>query len=204
MRHVCLVAVFIWLSFSAAAQLSFGPTASLNIATQQWKGNYAENYKLSPFFGFQAGVFGNYKLSEKFAAHAELSYSSEGTAQKNTAFGGSGYLNFNYVRLPLLGQYYVTDKLNVEGGLNLGVFIIGKQKWNGRAEKLKDGYKPVDAGISLGAAYNLSEFIDGITAGVRFYYGLSNIVAANDLNGGKFRNRSIAINVRYRLPFGDK
>lgn len=56
MRHVFLLIIVI-LSPNATlqSQISFGPVASLNIATQQWKGNYGDNYKLTPLICFQAG-----------------------------------------------------------------------------------------------------------------------------------------------------
>lgn len=201
MKRLLSIAVIL-LSFKTQAQISFGPSVSLNIATQQWKGNNAENYKLSPFIGFQAGVFGNYRLNEKLATHAELLYSVEGTREKNTAFSGSGYIKFNYVRIPLLLQYNLIENLHVEGGANIGFFLTGEEKWNGDTQKIKEGYKTTDIGLSVGAGYDLSRFAKGVTAGVRFYYGLTNMVIAENLNGGKFKNRSISVNVRYALPFG--
>lgn len=201
MKRLLVIVISIF-SFKAQAQFSFGPSASLNIATQHWKGNNADNYKLSPYIGFQAGVFGNYKVNEKFAAHAELIYSAEGTREKNAAFGGSGYINFNFVRLPLLAQYTVLENLHVEAGPNIGLLLSGKEKWNGHSEKIDEGYKSIDAGLCIGAGYDLSQFAKGVTAGVRFYYGLTNMVTADNLNGGGFKNRVVSVNVRYALPFG--
>lgn len=204
MKRLLLLILIAMLAFETQAQISFGPSASLNIATQKWKGNNAANYTLSPFIGFQAGVFGNYKLGEKFAAHAEVLYSSEGTREKNSSSGSKGYINFNFLRVPILAQYYILEDLHVEAGPNIGVFLSGKEKWNGHTEKIDGGYKSIDAGLSIGAGYNLSKFAKGVTAGVRFYYGLTNIVEAENLNGGGFKNRVFSVNVRYALPFGSK
>jgi hypothetical protein len=207
MRHVSLLIIAILsLSFiTAQSQISFGPVASLNIATQQWKGNFGDNFKLTPLIRFQAGGFANYKVNEKFGAQAELIYSSEGTGEKNKVFGGSGYISFGFVRLPLSAQYYITEQFHVEAGPNIGVLIGGKEKWNGESEKIDlDDYKKIDAGLSIGAGYDLSEFIKGITAGLRFYYGFTNMVRTEDLNGGGFKNRVISVNVRYAIPFSNK
>lgn len=202
MKQLFLIAcITIVLSgFKARAQTTFGPSASLNIATQHWNGNYADNYRLTPLIGFQAGIFANYKANEKIGAHAELLYSVEGTREKNTAFGGSGHIKFNFLRLPLLIQYHVIENLHVEAGPNVGLFIGGREKWNGHSEKIEDGYKRVDAGLNVGAGYDLSQFVKGVTASLRFYYGLTNMVQAGNLNGGGFKNRVISINVRYALP----
>ena len=206
MRHVLLlIIVILSLNITVQSQISFGPVASLNIATQQWKGNYGDNYKLTPLIRFQAGGFANYKVNERFGAQAELIYSSEGTGEKNKISGGSGYGSFGFVRLPLSAQYYITEQFHVEAGPNFGLLIGGKEKWNGESEKIDlDNYKKIDAGLSVGAGYDLSELIKGITAGLRFYYGFTNMVIAENLNGGGFKNRVISINVRYAIPFSNK
>jgi len=206
MRHVFLLTIAILsLNVAVKSQISFGPVASLNIAMQQWNGNFSENYKLTPLIRFQAGAFIKYKVNEKFGAQAELIYSSEGTREKNVAYSGSGYINFGFVRLPLLAQYYITEQFHVEAGPNIGVLMGGKEKWNGESEKIDpDDYKKIDAGLSVGAGYDLSEFIKSITVGLRFYYGFTNMVSTEDINGGGFKNRGISVNVRYAIPFSNK
>jgi hypothetical protein len=206
MRHVSLlIIVILSLNATVQSQISFGPVASLNIATQQWKGNYGDNYKLTPLIRFQAGGFAKYKVNERFGAQAELIYSSEGTGEKNKTYGGSGYISFGFVRLPLSAQYYITEQFHVEAGPDFGLLIGGKEKWNGESEKIDLGdYKKIDAGLSIGAGYDLSELIKGITAGLRFYYGFTNMVIAENLNGGGFKNRVISVNVRYAIPFSNK
>lgn len=141
-------------------------------------------------------------MNERFGAQAELIYSSEAPGKKNKISDGSGYISFGFVRLPLSAQYYIAEQFHVEAGPNFGLLMGGKEKWNEESEKIDlDNYKKIDAGLSIGAGYDLSEYIKGITAGLRSYYEFTNMVIAENLNGGGFKNRVISINVQYAIPF---
>lgn len=203
------------MSFTLSAQVSFGPTVALNISKQQVKGNYDE-LKLTSQTGFQAGVFVNYKRHKKIGFHTELVYSPEGTGNDMTWFIAdeghrfAGTYKFNYLRLLILPQYYITEQLYIEAGPGLG-YLLGAKVIpdHGNAYTFKKGdHLSFDAGMSLGIGYGLSRFVPGLTAGFRYYHGLLEVEneSANYYSSQKrsARNRSFSLYVRYGLPFGNK
>lgn len=199
MRFNPLFVILLFFSIPAHAQVTVGPVIHLNVATQQWKVNYPENYKRTPLLGLQAGMFCSYPVNEKFATRGELTYSGEGTRQRNPAFAGSGYLRLNFIRLALLAEYRLLDKLYLEAGPNIGLFLSGKEKGAGETATVSDLYKPVDAGITLGTGYDFSERLKGFTAAVRLYYGLTNIASVDNQTHFGFKSRVISLAVRYNL-----
>ncbi|MBX3254521.1 MAG: PorT family protein [Chitinophagaceae bacterium] len=209
MRYLLLTVAIISFSFTLQGQVSFGPTVALNISKQQTKG-VPDEVKLKAQAGFQAGIFGNFKLGKKFGLHTELVYSAEGTTSALlwNDFSEDTYTvsqKFNYLRLPILVQYRITGELNIEAGPGLAYLLGGKTKWDdGDVEKFESGdYLPFDAGLSLGVGYDLSKFAPGLTAGLRYYHGFINI-ANEDSDEYSLKNRNFSLHVRYALPFGKK
>lgn len=201
MRYIT-IGLFLLFGLNAASQTSFGASASFNLATQQWTGEQRSYHRLTPMAGFQVGAFGNLHVNNQIGLHGELVYSLEGRRERLTSFNLPGHVKINYLRIPLLLQYFITQDLFAEAGPNVGVLLSGKEKWGNTSFNIsRDVYRPVDFGLSIGAGYNLSEYIPGVTAGIRFYFGLANTVRENTVTGAGsgFKNRGLSFNVRYAL-----
>ncbi len=198
-----LISFLLLTGLQGATQTSFGPAVSLNLATQHWTGEQG-NRRITPMPGFQAGVFGNLRVNEQIGIHAEIMYSLEGRKERLTTFNVPGRVSLHYLRIPILLQYFVTENLYIEAGPNPGFFLSGKEKWGDQTTSLtKDIYRPVDFGLAIGAGYDLSDYMPGVTAGLRFTFGLSNMVRENisTVTGADFRNRVLSLTIRYALPF---
>lgn len=204
MRYVSIILLVLFAG-ETIGQTRFGASAALNIASQHWTGEQSSYHRLTPIAGFQVGVFGNLRVNNQMALHAELAYSLEGRNEQLTAFNAPRReVRINYLRIPILLQYYFAKNIYAEAGPNLGVFLSGKETWTNQTISLsRDVYKPVDFGLSIGTGYHLST-LPGITIGARFYFGLANIVRPNINTGSDagFKNRSISLTVRCNLPYG--
>lgn len=202
MKYV-LISILFLAGLPAGAQTSFGPAVALNFASQQRTAAQGSS-RITPAAGFQAGVFGNLRVNEQIGLHAEILYSLEGRKERLTTFNVPGHVSLHYLRIPILLQYYATENLYVEAGPNPGFFLSGREKWGNQTTNLsRDIYRPVDFGLAIGAGYDLSDYLPGLTAGVRFTFGLTNMVRENisAAAGTDFRNRVLSLTIRYALPF---
>ena len=130
-------------------------------------------------FGFYAEI----PLNEKFSFQPEIMYSTQGFSI-NDRIKALNYLNF-----PLMGKYYVTKKLSVEAGPQIGFLLSTK----GRLENVRDDFKTLDFGVNFGLGYKLD---NGLNFGARYNLGLSNI---NDVSGSSdtLRNGLFQFTVGY-------
>ncbi len=200
MKKLLSSALFSLLFIGAQAQISYGPKLAINLATQSWKGEGSSDYTRGFIFGLQMGGFANYEINEKLSGQAELIYSMEGTSQKSKEGSSSGNLRGNYLRIPVLGQYKLSDDFFLQTGPSLGFLLSASQKWNGETYKSTAGTNNMDFGWNFGGGYNLSSVVEGLTADVRFYLGLTNTTTAARNGGSDFKNRSIALGIQYAIP----
>jgi hypothetical protein len=162
MRKIILSAIAVMaFGFTNAQETRFGVKGGLNISTV---GGDAEG--VSSLVGFHVGGFAEIKIIEKLAIQPELLFSTQGAKEK--FFGESYNTNLNYINVPVLAKYYITDKFTVEAGPQIGFLVSAKSD----DEDVKDLYKSIDAGFNIGAGYN---FTENLSVGVRYYFGLSNI-----------------------------
>lgn len=181
------------------AQLTYGAKLGFNLSTQKWGGSGSDDYSTGLLLGLQLGAFGNYRIQEKFAVQAELLYSGEGTTEKSKEFDRKGHIRLNYLRVPVLGQYLVNENLAIETGPSFGIKLSGKEVWEDDQHDM-DHVKSFDAGWAIGANYQLSGALPGLSAGARFYLGLTNLISDVSVYGGSsFKNRSFSISFQYAL-----
>ena len=161
---VTAVAVFGWLNVNAQ-EVKFGAKGGLNFAFVT-----GDNInKLDPISDFHAGILAEISISEKFSFQPELLYSGQGSK-----------INLTYINLPLLGKYYLTKGFSIEAGPQIGYLLSAK---NGSTD-VKNSYKSIDLGASLGASYTLN---NRFIFSARYNLGLSNI---NDVSGLSDKNRN--------------
>ncbi|MBC2845101.1 porin family protein [Winogradskyella flava] len=173
MKKLFLVTVIAVLGLSNvnAQDIKIGAKAGLNYAFIT--GDNAND--LDPITNFHFGVMSEIKLSDKFSLQPELIYSGQG-ADTNTASEGS--ISLNYLNIPLIGKYYVTKRLSLEAGPQIGVLLSTK----GGTIDYKELLKPVDYGVNFGVGYKLD---NGLNFTARYNLGLSDI---NDVDGFPDKN----------------
>ena len=172
------------IAFLHGQDLHFGAKAGLNLSTLQPELTDSRT-------AFHLGAVAEISLSDAFSVQPELLYSAHGAKDQNDS-NGDEVFKVDYLTLPILAKYYVTDGLSIEGGPQLGFLLSSKQEDNGETDDLKDITKSTDFGFALGVGYKLDS---GLNFGLRYYLGSD--VNDIDSDSEEFKNRVFQISVGY-------
>lgn|SRR5690606_6596971 len=143
---------------------------------------------------FHLGLVGEIPLSERLYFGPEVLYSSQGTKE-----GGVESFKLDYIQIPLMARYYLTEGFNIEVGPQIGFLINSEVESNvvGMNVDLKDYLSSIDYGVNfgLGLKWKNGLFLQG-----RYNLGLANIF--DDLKIGsnddfKMTNRVIQFSLGY-------
>ena len=176
------------LSLSSFAQrapgtLSIQPKVGLNIA------NITDIDDADPRLGLVAGAELEYQITDMVSLSAGALYSMQGCKQQN----GASILGFNvntkntvktdYLNIPIMANVYITDGLAVKLGLQPGLNLSAKYKYDGSVAGYEgssegdiDDVKSFDLALPIGVSYEINNFvIDG-----RYNFGLSKVFETGD------------------------
>ncbi|RZJ55926.1 MAG: PorT family protein [Flavobacterium sp.] len=197
MKKIMLTAAAVMaFAFTNAQETKFGVKGGLNLTnlTGDVEGT-------SSLVGFHVGGFAEIKLTDKFAIQPELLFSTQGAKIEETFFDESDEYDtkLNYLNIPVLAKFYVTEAFSVEAGPQLGVLLSAKSD----GEDVKDFYKSVDFGFNVGAGYN---FTENLSVGLRYTIGLSSVFETPDMDEELFdvsdidvKNSVFALSVGYKF-----
>jgi len=187
--------------------IRFGTKAGLN--GSNFSGDTEGN---STRISFHLGGFAEFMINEEFAVQPELLFSAQ----------GSNFDEFNsvltYLTLPIMGKYFVDDKIHLEFGPQICFLLSAKLKdfptedfgGGGTVDQqskttnisakmqdvdIKETVKSLDFGVSFGGGYMITEQIN---LGLRYYLGLSNFNDTNQENS-TLRNSVFQLSVSYFL-----
>ena len=172
MKKVLLVIVVtvLGLGKTNAQEVQFGVKGGLNFASI----NGDNSGKFDHVTSFNFGVMAEIPISTKFSFQPELLYSRQGFSV------GKNVNELNYLNIPLMGKYYLTEGLSLEAGPQIGFLLSAKNK----SIDVKDSFNKLDFGINLGIGYKLD---NGLSFNARYNQGLSNV---NDVSGLTDKNRN--------------
>lgn len=137
--------------------MSFGVKGGLNVAS------LSNSDDAKSLIGFHVGGFGEFMLTEQFAIQPEVMFSTQGASYDG------GDLKLNYINIPVMAKFYVTEAISVEAGPQIG-FLMTAEDTDG--EDVKDQANSTDFGVGFGVAYNLTE---NMFLGARYTIGLNDI-----------------------------
>ena len=186
MKKLLLTAVIAVISIVSINAQEFGAKAGVNFASL----NGDEDFDGRTSF-FVGGVV-EFEISESFSIQPELLYSSQGA---KSSFSEEGFdfestIKLDYLNIPIMAKYYVTEGLSIEAGPQVGFLLSAKAevKEDGESdsEDIKDELKSVDFGLNFGLGYKLDS---GLNFGARYNLGLSNVPDEGDfdLKNGVFQ-----------------
>ncbi len=128
---------------SQSSKIKFGLKSGINLSKYTPE-QYAGNLKLANYqrkVGFYIGGFTNIKVSEKIKIQPELLFFTQGTKQvfenitlmdSNGIYLGAGdieeKISESVISLPVVLQYFIINKFNLDGGIQLGYIINRKEK----------------------------------------------------------------------------
>jgi len=182
MKKLLLIALIaVGFVFNSHAQdTKFGLKAGLNFANTV--GSDVED--ASSITSLHFGGFAEFSLSEKFSLQPELVYSAQGTKQSNIK------VKLNYLNLPVLAKYYVSNNFSLESGPQLG-FLLSADVLG---VDIKDEIESTDFSWAFGLGYQLES---GLGFAARYNLGLSSIAKDFEGESSKVKNSVIQLSVAY-------
>lgn len=188
MKKLLLFTVIGVLSFtqSFAQDFNFGAKAGINFANIG--GDESDEFEAKT--GYHLGLVAEFMLTDHFGFQPELLYSTQG-AKASESYSEDGYvenyevkIKLDYINVPLLAKYFITEGLSLEAGPQVGFLLSGKQDYTYTAsfdgetetesgsEDIKEYLNTVDLGLLGGIGYKLDM---GLVFNARYALGLSNI-----------------------------
>jgi hypothetical protein len=182
MKKVFFAILFISGVFATQAQMKFGAKGGVNIASVKISGD-GENMTTSNRTSIALGAFGNFSLSEKFKIQPELLYAGLGGKEEGVT------AKFDYLAIPILGQFYATKKLYLQAGPQLGILLSAKQE----GEDIKEFLKSTDLQLLFGGGFYITE---KFSVDVRYGFSMGNVYSV-DFDEIKSKNRAISLTLGY-------
>lgn len=116
-----------------AKQVHFGFSTSLIVSNARIANKidiYRDYRVFYPLYGFNLEGFAEYKLSNRWRIQSGLGYLKKGGIVR---FGVNHYTNIidmklDYLQMPLLANYYITDRFFVSMGFELAYLISSENK----------------------------------------------------------------------------
>jgi len=198
-------------------KVKYGLFGGINVskltASASGQGTSSSDSKVGPNFGVLAEI----PVGGDFAIQPEVSYSNMGWKEnetdidENTTVDNARY-NMNYLSIPVLVKYKITNTLR--NGNGLAVFLgpqygyllsanLKGSNTNGSAD-IKKAFKSSDFSAVAGVEYFLPQ---GIGLSLRYQFGIMNVFGkeANDLlnadagSNVSVRNNALTLTVGYRF-----
>ncbi len=213
-KFLLVAAIAVCGIFSANAQdIKFGVKAGVNFASL---GGDAEDAETRT--GLHIGALAEFMLTESFSIQPELLYSMQGAkseySESYTEFGievsesGEEELKLDYIILPIMANYYITEGLSVQVGPQVGFLVSAKGEGEYTAsaagmtesesfdEDVKDETSSIDFGVAAGLGYELDM---GVFFQARYYLGLSNVDDSEFSDDYSIQNNMIQLSLGYKF-----
>jgi len=183
MKKLLIVMITLGLSSQTFAQgIDFGIKAGVNFAS------ITDAEGLDNRTGFVAGVFVGGKLGDKLGIQADLLYSQQG------AEFSAGKFNLDYVNVPIVFKYFVTDVIHLHAGPQFGV-LVNDETQTTIGETINDiATKDFDLSGVVGVGLDLPL---GIRIDGRYNFGLSDVPDDPDLEFTKGKNSVVTLSIGY-------
>ena len=180
-----LLVALLFVSFSLVAQQHpFGIKVGGNIANLA--GDNTSD--LSSLVNFHAGVFMEIELTKDVKVQPELLFTVYGFGLNDQ---DDTNVRLNYVVLPVLAKYYISNAFSFDAGPQVGLLITAKNGTGSMAD-VKSDFFDRDFGVNVGASYAISS---KIAASLRYYIGLTDVTSAEAKN----QNRAFQLAFQYKI-----
>lgn len=179
---ITITAMLMAVGTAAAQSINIGVKGGLNSYTIN-NGNDAE---FDSKIGLNVGLLGHVHLNDQYAFQPELVYSMQG------ATSGNSDLKLDYINVPLLVQYMFDNGFRIQAGPQLGFLLNAEAENNNSSNDIKNEFKSIDLGLSLGVSYVHPPTGFGVDA--RYNLGLSDITESENVES---TNRGFQVGVFY-------
>lgn len=157
-------------------------------------------------WGFNAGVYAAFPISDNIFIQPEILFTTKGAElEYNSDFAsGTSKFKLNYVEVPLLVRFDLTENFNIHVGGYASYLVSSKVTGDGDIEFDEeldaDDFERFDAGLSAGIGIKLNP----IGIGLRYNYGLTTIGKERDFLGSSYtfpdaKNSNLSLYLSYQL-----
>jgi len=205
-KNLVIVLVLSLAVLGARAQAKARVGLCLGLNESSYKESFQSNEFTSDWkTGLHAGVFGELPLSGRFGLEADLLYSQKGGVDPGDTSMPKISIRLNYLTLPVLLNFYITPKLAVQAGPEIGLLLVARAHSGDYTATVHDVYRSFETGVAGGIFYQLPR---GLSVGVRYIQGFKPITKplqfTNSLGGqvgvvSIGNNRTAQLTVHYVL-----
>jgi hypothetical protein len=203
-KILLLVFGFSFFADAAKGQFIYGVKAGMDFSTAIAQGH------TNPYAaGLVAGITSNIEIGKSFFISPQFYYAQKGSTTS------SGIFRINYLNLPVLGGYKITNHLQVLLGINLGILLNAKLEGDS-AFITTSQFQRIDPGLDAGIRYQLARWgvdfsfvrsLIGIEKTNQTYYlynglGMANAETYTVPESDKAKNQTFEISIYYL--FGGK
>lgn len=171
----------------SAQELNFGAKGGVNFANLVGDAEDAEMRT-----SFHIGLVAEIPISESFYFGPEVLYSSQGAKFSDEEFDAT--FKLDYIQIPLMARYYVSEGFNLEAGPQIGFLTSSEVDMEELGVDTKDFFSGFDYGVNFGLGY---KFPVGIFLQSRYNLGLANILDSEEFGDDKSQNSVFQISVGY-------
>jgi hypothetical protein len=141
--------------------------------------------------GLHAGLFMKFNQSDKFTITPEVVYSGQGAQSSQNS---DLKINYNYVNIGLIFNYYPGQKFFIQAGPQLGILASAKITDGTNTTSVKDELNGTDFSFGFGMGLDFGNFmLNG-----RYNLGISNTIK-DTANDEKYTNSVFQISLATRL-----
>lgn len=156
---------------SVNAQASFGIKGGVNFASILGESVDLVKGRTS----FNVGAVAEIEINSASAFQVELLYSGQGFSLESGEYQDEvikeNTIKMNYLNIPLLYKYYVSEGFSLEIGPQIG-FLLAASDENETSEDLNDQLTTASFDLALGLGYKLE---NGINFNARYTYGFTDV-----------------------------
>lgn len=175
-KFLFVLSIIVLLGLDTKAQkVKYGVKAGINYSDFDIK-----EFDTDPIFALNIGAFAQYELTDRFAIQPELLFTQGGAKSDNKVY-------LNYIAIPIMGKYKMTNALSIEFGPQIGYLVSAKAS----GENVSEGYKDYSFDLNLGLDYR---FTNNIIIDIRYNLGLNNICS---VPGFDIKKQIIQLSVGY-------
>lgn len=166
-------------TLSAQEYVVFGAKGGVNFSNFAGDGFASFDEDSNARTAFHLGLVAEVPLSDRFSIQPEVLYSAQGFDIAQIEDGQDVEYRLDYVTVPVLAKFYITDGLSLVGGPQFGYLAESEIKSeNTETELDSENFNNFDLAVGLGAEYKFNKFfLYG-----RYNAGLTDIYENESLN----------------------
>lgn len=185
--YVLAIAVFGLVSKMNSQEIKIGAKAGLNLASTT-----GATEKTKSRTAFHIGGMAEIPISTEFYVQPELLFSSQGYKVDNS----TGVLN--YISIPVLAKYYVTEELSIEAGPQIGFLLSATNKVEDNGGGTNEPLAPnTDTGKSAQNKSSKSVVSNAIDQDVKEFFNSTDLTFG--IGAGYKLDNGISLSARYNI-----